>query len=103
MRLSNSVILICLSANLNAQILLTTATETIVRTIPDIRSQILTELPSHLNVEVVDFLAYDNNQGFFKVKVGEVQGYYNGLKKLDRNLITLKFLSYEKIKTKIHG
>jgi len=27
---------------------------------------------------------------------------YNGLKKLDRNLITLKFLPYEKIKTKIH-
>jgi hypothetical protein len=27
---------------------------------------------------------------------------YNGLKKLDRNLITLKFLSNEKIKTKIH-
>jgi len=25
----------------------------------------------------------------------------NGLKKLDRNLITLKFLSYEKIETKI--
>ncbi len=28
---------------------------------------------------------------------------YDGLKILDRNLITLKFLSYEKIKTKIHG
>jgi hypothetical protein len=28
---------------------------------------------------------------------------YNGLKKLDRNLITLKFLSHEKNETKIHS
>lgn len=28
---------------------------------------------------------------------------YDGLKNLDRNLITLKFLSHEKVKTKIHS
>jgi hypothetical protein len=28
---------------------------------------------------------------------------YDGLKKLDRNLITLKFLSYEKVKKNIYS
>lgn len=37
------------------------------------------------------------------VRVDCTLSVYSGLKKLDRNLITLKFLSYEKVKTKIHG
>ena len=32
-----------------------------------------------------------------------VRRLYSGLKKLDRNSLTLKFLSYEKVKTKIHS
>jgi hypothetical protein len=30
-----------------------------------------------------------------------LKNWYNGLKKLDRNFVTLKFLSHEKIKKKI--
>lgn len=54
--------------------------------------------PSHSTVDIIIRLIW----GYSHQALSE-RSSYSGLKKLDRNLITLKFLPYEKVKTKIYS
>jgi clan AA aspartic protease (TIGR02281 family) len=60
---------------ISAQIILTTKYENILRTNPDLTSDVLKELPAHKNLELIGFLPEGENNGYFKVKVYGLTGY----------------------------
>ncbi|HEY5470858.1 MAG TPA: retropepsin-like aspartic protease [Bacteroidales bacterium] len=103
------VILIFLSLNMEAQILLTTPYEMSLRSNPDLTSSVLKELPAHKNIEFLNFIPDGQYSGFFKVNayglIGYItkssvaydQAYYTALQVLDGNVEKIYSLNKKSI------
>lgn len=63
--------------NLNAQLLLTTSLDIDLKESTSEPSKVIKRIPAHKNIEYIDYVALDKNNGLFKVKVLGVSGYLN--------------------------